>query len=100
MTSAFFMYALYRVIVLSSVMKRSQLAKQYRVPVTVFRSEVTRLLYRVDEGEAFVVTRRVASAEGWHDEDIGVLLPLKTTAKEFEQIQEQIRADAEKARQE
>lgn len=81
-------------------MKRSQLAKSYRMPITVFRSEVTKLLYRVDEGEAFVVTRRAASAKGWSDEDIALLVPLNTTARDFEHIQAQVRADGEELRAE
>jgi antitoxin (DNA-binding transcriptional repressor) of toxin-antitoxin stability system len=78
-------------------MKRVQLAKQqYRMSVSGFRNDITRLLYRVDAGEAFVITRREASAEGWQEEDIAVVVPLHTTAKDFEQLQEQIREDAEK----
>src|SRR5262249_232208 len=81
-------------------MKRVHLAKQqYRMSVSGFRNDITRLLYRVDDGEAFVITRREASAEGWHEEDIAVLVPLHTSARDFEAIQEQIRADAEKTRE-
>lgn len=81
-------------------MKRVQLAKQYRMPVTDFRAEITRLLYRIDEGEAFIVTRRKSSAEGSRNEDVALVVPLHTSAKDFELMQEQARADAEKAREE
>jgi hypothetical protein len=81
-----------------AAMKRARLAKPYRISVTDFRIAVTKLLYRVDEGEAFVISRRAASADGWQEEDVGMLIPLNTSAEDLEKLREQFEADNEAAR--
>jgi hypothetical protein len=84
-------------------MRRVQLAvgedgtRDYRRSVSEFREGLTRFLHRVVSRQAFVITRREASENGWSEEDVALVIPMRTTVREFQAIMDQLDADADEA---
>jgi hypothetical protein len=102
----FLLYTTYDVRNVQRMAKRVHLAKNgdgkkdFRRSTSEFREAQAKILNRVAAGEAFVISRRVPAkdeSKGWDEEDIAILVPLGTSAREFEGIVDQLQVDAAEA---